>query len=59
MPLLSGMLKGPQAIQGKAAALEVEYGKGKVYLYGFRPQWRGQSQGTYKFVFNTLYSPAQ
>ncbi|MCD7096859.1 hypothetical protein LRX76_00210 [Stenotrophomonas sp. MMGLT7] len=58
-PLLSGMLKGPEAIQGKAAALEVEYGKGRVYLYGFRPQWRGQSQGTYKFVFNTLYSPAQ
>lgn len=57
-PLLSGMLKGPQAIQGKAAAVEVDYGKGKVYLYGFRPQWRGQSQGTYKFVFNTLYAPA-
>ena len=52
------MLKGPQAIQGKAAAIEVDYGKGKVYLYGFRPQWRGQSQGTYKFVFNTLYAPA-
>ncbi|MFT4257433.1 MAG: M14 family metallopeptidase [Pseudoxanthomonas sp.] len=54
-PLLSGMLKGPQAIQGKDAALAVEYGQGKVYLYGFRPQWRGQTQGTYRFVFNTLY----
>ncbi|MFT3755538.1 MAG: M14 family metallopeptidase [Pseudoxanthomonas sp.] len=54
-PLLSGMLKGPQAIQGKDAALAVDYGQGKVYLYGFRPQWRGQTQGTYKFVFNTLY----
>ncbi len=57
-PLLSGMLKGPQAIQGKAAAVQVAYGKGTVYLYGFRPQWRGQSQGTYKFLFNTLYAPA-
>jgi hypothetical protein len=33
----------------------VEYGKGKIYLYGFRPQWRGQSHGAYKLLFNTLY----
>ncbi|MEP6906609.1 MAG: M14 family zinc carboxypeptidase [Pseudoxanthomonas sp.] len=56
-PLRSGVLLYPERLQGKAAALEVEYGKGKVYLYGFRPQWRGQSHGTYKFVFNTLYAP--
>lgn len=54
-PLKSGVLKGPEAIQGKAAALEVEYGKGKILLFGFEPQWRGQSHGTYKFVFNTFY----
>jgi len=54
-PLRSGVLLHPEAIQGKAAALEVEYGKGKIYLYGFRPQWRGQSHGAYKLLFNTLY----
>jgi hypothetical protein len=54
-PLRSGVLIHPEAIQGKAAALEVEYGKGKIYLYGFRPQWRGQSHGAYKMFFNTLY----
>jgi hypothetical protein len=54
-PLRSGVLLHPEAIQGKAAALVVEYGKGKVYLYGFRPQWRGQSHGAYKLLFNTLY----
>lgn len=57
-PLLSGMLLHPEAIQGQAAALEVEHGKGRVYLYGFRPQWRGQTQGTYKFLFNSLYVSA-
>jgi len=45
----------PEKIQGKAAALEVQYGKGRVYLLGFRPQWRGQSHGTYKFFFNAFY----
>lgn len=54
-PLRSGVLMHPEAIQGKAAAVVVEYGKGKVYLYGFRPQWRGQSHGAYKLFFNALY----
>ncbi|BBC73387.1 conserved hypothetical protein [Altererythrobacter sp. B11] len=57
-PLLSGVLIGPQAIQGKAAAVEVEYGAGRIVLYGFRPQWRGQSHGTYKMLFNPLYRSA-
>jgi hypothetical protein len=58
-PLASGYLLHPERIQGKAAALEVFYGDGRVYLFGFRPQWRGQSHGTYKFVFNAIYdSPA-
>ncbi len=54
-PLASGYLLGPEKIQGKAAALDVAYGKGHIVLLGFRPQWRGQSHGTYKFFFNALY----
>jgi hypothetical protein len=54
-PLMSGYLLHPEKIEGKAAALEVQYGKGRVYLLGFRPQWRGQSHGTYKFFFNAIY----
>src|SRR5882757_1918303 len=54
-PLMSGYLLHPERIQGKAAAVEVQYGNGRVYLLGFRPQWRGQSHGTYKFFFNAIY----
>jgi hypothetical protein len=55
-PLMSGYLLHPEKIQGKAAAMEVQYGKGRVYLFGFRPQWRGQSHGTYKFIFNAIFA---
>jgi hypothetical protein len=54
-PLTSGYLVGPAKIEGKAAALSVDYGKGHVILLGFRPQWRGQSQGSYKFFMNAFY----
>jgi hypothetical protein len=55
-PLESGLLLHPEAIQGKAAALELTYGKGRILLYGFKPQFRGQSHGTYRYLFNALYS---
>lgn len=54
-PLESGLLLHPEAIEGKIAALEVGYGRGRVFLYGFKPQWRAQSHGTYKFFMNVLY----
>jgi hypothetical protein len=58
-PLASGYLLHPERIQGKAAAVEAFYGDGRIYLFGFRPQWRGQSHGTYRFFFNAIYdSPA-
>ncbi len=54
-PLASGYLSGAGLIQGKIAALSVEYGKGKIVLLGFKPQWRGQSHASYKFFFNAFY----
>ena len=54
-PLMSGYLAGPDRLQGKAAALAAEYGKGRVILLGFKPQWRGQSHAAYKFFFNAFY----
>jgi hypothetical protein len=54
-PLESGLLLHPEAIEGKAAAMELAYGKGRIVLFGFKPQFRGQSHATYKYLFNELY----
>jgi hypothetical protein len=54
-PLESGLLLHPEAIEGKAAAMELAYGHGRIVMYGFKPQFRGQSHATYKYLFNELY----
>ena len=53
--LLSGWIRGPEAIARKAAAVALSYGKGKVVLLGFRPQHRAQTPGTFPFLFGALY----
>ena len=53
-PLLSGWTLGEKYRDGRAALVEVAYGKGKIVLFGFRPQHRGQTWGTFPLIFNAL-----
>lgn len=53
-PLLSGYLIGDKYLHGRAAALDVEVDNGHVILIGFRPEWRGQSFGTFRVLFNSM-----
>ncbi len=53
--VLSGWMLGEKHLKNKPAALEVQLGKGKIILLGFRVQHRGQSVSTFKLLFNALF----
>ncbi|HXG58084.1 MAG TPA: M14 metallopeptidase family protein [Thermoanaerobaculia bacterium] len=57
--LLSGWIHGAERLTRKAAAVAVTYGSGKIVLFGFRPQHRGQTHATFPLVFNALYWSVQ
>jgi Zinc carboxypeptidase len=54
--LRSGWLLGEKRIAGRIALAEVSMGKGRVILFGFRPQHRGQTWGTFPLIFNSIGS---
>jgi hypothetical protein len=56
--LRSGWLLGEDKLRGHIALAEVGLGKGRVVLFGFRPQHRGQAWGTLPFIWNVLSSAA-
>jgi hypothetical protein len=47
-------LLGEEKLRGQIALAEVGVGKGRVVLFGFRPQHRGQAWGTLPLIWNTL-----
>jgi hypothetical protein len=52
--LLSGWMLGGEHIAGKPAIVDATVGKGDVVLFGFPPNYRGQTIATWPLLFNAL-----
>ncbi len=52
--LVSGLLVSGGELAGKAAVVDAPVGKGHVVMFGIRPLWRWESQGTFALVVNAV-----
>jgi hypothetical protein len=52
--LLSGTLAGGAALANRAQVVDSKLGNGHVVMFGIRPFWRWQTQGTYFLGFNAI-----
>jgi hypothetical protein len=52
--LVSGLLDNGNEMAGRAAVVDAPLGQGHVVLFGIRPMWRYETQGSYAMVLNTL-----
>jgi len=53
-PLRSGWLRGEDKIKDRIALADVPAGEGRIVLFAFRPQHRGQTWGTLPFIWNAI-----
>jgi hypothetical protein len=52
--LISGLLDNGSEMAGRAAVVDAPLGQGHVVLFGIRPMWRYETQGSYAMVLNAL-----
>ena len=53
--LMGGWIHGSELISGRTSVADVSFGGGRIILFGFRPQFRAQTVGTFKLLYNALY----
>ena len=49
-----GWLLGGAKLNGRAALVDVTVGRGHAILFGFRPQYRGQSMNTQPLLWGAI-----
>jgi len=52
--LRSGWLLGEDKLRNQIALAEMSFGKGRLILFGFRPQHRGQTWATLPLIWNSI-----
>lgn len=52
--LLSGELVGGEGLAGRPALVDASLGKGHIVLFGVRPFWRYETQGSFFLAFNAI-----
>ena len=53
-PVIAGWILGPEKLAGQPALLRARVGRGEVILFGFQPNYRGQSIVTWPLLFNAI-----
>ncbi len=52
--LVAGTLQNGQILEDKGAWVKINYGKGQFHLFGFRPYYRGWSQGSFHLLYRAI-----
>ena len=53
-PVVAGWVLGRERLAGQSALLRARIGRGEVILFGFQPNYRGQSIVTWPLFFNAI-----
>ncbi len=55
LSLLSGWITGEELLRNQSALVDVPFEKGRVILIGFPAQYRSQSHGSFRYLFNAIF----
>lgn len=54
---MSGYVENEELLKNKSAMIWMKKGKGQFVLFGFNPQFRASTNGTFKLLFNSILLP--